>query len=219
MIDVLKKFFAGILLLMIFSAQASAMRLELYPQPIGKIFFDGKTFQIDGATKINGNSQKGVALFGDKLYPRTEADKKKYGTSGGDEFYGREFYFHFDAAKKISSFGDESKKNSVSVDTRGETEIFIVNNSAGNNFFLLKKFSDSGDKIKVLGLRDEKWIEYLDATTLREKYGIGQNFQLSKFFTDENRIIFRYTLQKNFVDVICRWHAVNQKFYTEATEQ
>ena len=215
----LKKFLAGVFLLMIISVQASAMRLELYPQPIGKIFFDGENFQIDGATKIKGNSKKGVALFGDKFYPRTEADRKRYGTSGGDKFYGHKFYFHFDAAKKISSFGDESKKNSVNVDTHGETEIFIVNNSAGYNFFLLKKFSNSGDEIKVLGLRDDKWIEYLDATALRTKYNIGWNFHLSKFFTEENRIIFRYTLQNHFVDVICRWHVVNQKFYTEAIEQ
>ena len=215
----MKKFFALIIFLLIISAQASAIRLELYPQPIGKIIFDGKTFQIDGATKIKGNSFKGVALFGDKLYPRTEADKKRYGTSGGDEFYGHKFYFHFDAAKKISSFGDKSKKNSVSVDTSGETEIFIVNNSARYNFFLLKKFSDSGDEIKVLGLRDDKWIEYLDARALREQYGIGYNFHLSKFFTEENTIVFRYTLQNHFVDVICRWYMPNQKFYNEAVEQ
>lgn len=215
----LKKFFAGIFLLMIFSAQASAMKLELYPQPIGKIFFDGKTFQIDGATKINGNSQKGVALFGDKLYPRTEADKKKYGTSGGDEFYGRKFYFHFDAAKKISSFGDKSKKNSVEVDTYGKTEIYRIANTAGSDLFLLKKISDDRDAIKVIGLRGGKWIILLNALDFREKFNIGENFQLSKIFTEENQIIFRYTLQNHFVDVICRWHAVNQKFYTEATEQ
>ena len=171
----MKKFFALTIFLLIISAQASAMRLELYPQPIGTIFFDGANFQIDGATKIEGNSSKGVALFGDKLYPRTEADKKRYGTSGGDVFYGQKFYFHFDAAKKISSFGDKSKKNSVSVDTSGETEIFIVNNSAGYNFFVLKKASNSGDEIKVLGLRDDKWIEYLDAHALREQYDIGYN--------------------------------------------
>ena len=212
----LKKFLAGVFVLLMISAQASAMRLELFPQPIGKIFFDGKEFKVEGATKFKGNSSKGAAMFGDKSYPRTEADQKRYGTSGGDRFYGEKFFFHFDAAKNLSSFGDRDKKNSVPVDTLGETEIFLVNNSAGHNLFLLRK---DGDAIKVLGQRGGKWIEQLDVPALRAKYDIGQNFSLEKFFTDENQIIFRYKFQERVVDVICRWHAVNEKFYTEAIEQ
>ena len=33
------------------------------------------------------------------------------------------------------------------------------------------------------------------------------------------KIIFRYTLQNHFVDVVCQWHAANQKFYNEVIEQ
>ena len=212
----LKKFLAGVFVLLMISAQASAMKLELYPQSIGKIFFDGKEFKVEGATKFKGNSSKGATMFGDKIYPRTEADQKRYGTSGGDRFYGEKFFFHFDAAKNLSSFGDRDKKNSVPVDTLGETEIFLVNNSAGHNLFLLKK---DGDAIKVLGQRGGKWIEQLDVPALRAKYDIGQNFCMEKFFTNENQIIFRYKFQEQFIDIVCRWHAANEKFYTEAIER
>ena len=218
-IDVLKKFLAAMICLLIISAQASAMRLELYPQPVGKIFFSGDAYQIEGATKIKGSSSKGVAMFCDKIYPRTEANKKRYGTSGGDELYGEKFYFHFDAAKKICSFGDKSKKNSVPVDIYGDTEFFLVSNSAGHDLFLIKQESNSGDAIKVIGQRDGKWIEQLDALSLRKQYDIGWNFHMSEFFTEENRIIFRYTLQDHFIDVICRYHAVDEKFHTESIEQ
>lgn len=192
----LKKFFAGIFLLMIFSVQASAMRLELYPQPIGKIFsYDYNDFKIIGATQIEGDLKKGVVLFGDDLY------------------------FHFDAKRIYNRFGDRNKKNSVEVDTYGETEIYQIANTAGSDLFLLKKISDDRDAIKVIGLRGGNRIILLDALDFREKFNIGQNFRLSKFFTEDNRIIFRYTSQKNFVDVVCRYHAVNEKFYTEAIEQ
>lgn len=191
----MKKFFALMAFLLIISAQVSAMRLELYPQPIGKIFFDGETFQIDGATQIEGDFKKGVVLFGE------------------------DFYFNFDADRIYNRFGSRDKKNSVEVDTYGETEIYQIANSAGSDLFLLKKISDYRDAIKVFGLRDYKWIMLLDALDFREKFNIGENFRLSKIFTEENRIIFRYTLQNHFVDVVCRWHAVNQKFYNEVIER
>ncbi len=181
---------------MIFSAQASAMRLELYPQPIGKIFsYDYKDFKIEGATQIEGDFKKGVVLF--------------------DE----DFYFHFDADRIYNRFGDRDKKNSVEVDTSGETEIYRIANTAGSDLFLLKKISDDRDAIKVIGLRGGNRIVLLDALDFREKFNIGENFQLSKIFTEENQIIFRYTLQKNIVDVVCHYHAVNEKFYTEAIER
>ena len=190
----LKKFLAGIFLLMIISAQASAIRLEFDPEPIGKISFDGDKFEIEGATKIDGDNLKGVALFGE------------------------DFYFHFDADRIYNRFGDRDKKNTAEVDIYGETEIFQIGNTAGADFYLLRKDSGTGDLIKVLGLRDGKWIEFFDVRTLREKYDIGWNFYMTKFFTEDNKIIFRYQLQNNFIDVVCRWHAVNQKFYTEAIE-
>ena len=192
----MKKFFAEVFLLLMICASASAMRLELEPQPLGKIFLNRDRYEIDGAKKIKGNSLKGCALF--------DSDFK--------------FYFCFDRAKKISRFGDRDKKNSVNVDTDGETEIYRVANTAGCDLFLLNKLSNTGSEVKVVGLRGGKWIEQLDANTLREKYDIGWNFYMTKFFTVDNKIIFRYELQNHSVDVICRYHAVNEKFYTELAE-
>ena len=145
--------------MMLICAQASALRLELRPQPIGKVSFFGESFQIEGAAKIS----KHMAQF--------------------DEY----FYFHFDAAKKISAFGDRKIKNTVNVDTSGETEIYRIKNTGGWDFYLLKKTDDA---IKVLGMRDDKCIEHLDTLALREKYNIGWNFCMTEFFTEDNKIIF-----------------------------
>ena len=187
----LKKFLIIAIGLILISAQASATRLVIIPHPIGKISFFGEEFQIDGAKKIS----KHVAQFDDY------------------------FYFHFDAAKKISNFGGRKIKNTVNVDTHGETAIYRISNTSGWDFYLLKKFSDTGDTIKVLGIRDGKWIEYLDVPSLREKYNIGRNFYMVGFFNEDNKIIFRYKFQDKIIDVVCRWHAFNQKFYTEVVEQ
>ena len=221
----IKKFFAVTVLLMMFAAHVNAMQLELYPQPIGKIISANDGFQIEGATKITGKQigkdiySKGVALFGDKTYPHS-AEYLKHYSHAVDTFQAAKLYFHFDAAKKIATFGDRDAKNSVAVDMfPGAREIYVIHNSAGDDFFLLKQDSGSGDAIKIIGLKDGKWIEHLDALNLRQKYNIGWNFRLSKFFTEDNKIIFRYTLQDNIIDVICRWHGGNQKFYTEAVEQ
>ncbi|MBQ6131104.1 MAG: hypothetical protein IJL12_02015 [Selenomonadaceae bacterium] len=196
MIEVLKKFLAGVFLLMMISAQASAMRLELYPQPIGKIFsYNYNDFKIDGATQIKGDLKKGVVRFGE------------------------DFYLHFDCETIYNRFGDRDKKNSVNVDTYGETEIYRIKNTAGHDLYLLKKLNADDDRIKILGLRGGNWIEQLNALDFRAKHNIGKNFSLTKFFTEDNKIIFRYTLQNRFIDVVCHYHAVNEKFYTEAIEQ
>ena len=215
----LKKFFAGIFLLMIISAQASAMRLELYPQPIGKISSDGEIFQIDGATKISGDTSKGTVLFGDKFYLQKDFGVPKHSTSQGDEIYGGKIYFHFDAEKIYNRFGELNIKNTVSVDTYGEAEIYLITNTAGEDLFLLKKLQERDDNIKILGKRGGHWIEQLNALDFRQKHNIGQNFHMSKFFTEDNKIIFRYTLREHVIDVICSYHAVNEKFYTETREQ
>ena len=192
----LKKFFAAVICLLMISAQASAMRLELEPQPIGKIsFYNYKKFNIEGATLIKGDMLKGTVLFGDYLY------------------------FHFDNNNINNRFGDRNIKKTVNVDTYGETEIYRINSTANLPLYLLKKLNDDDDRIKIIGLRGGKWIEQLNALDFRQKYNIGQNFHLSKFFTEDNKVIFRYTLKNNIIDVVCRWHAVNEKFYTEAIGQ
>lgn len=222
----LKNFFVLTMLLIIITAPAYAMRLELYPQPVGKISLAANgCFQIEGAKKITGKKidnntySKGIALFGDKNFPRSPEDLEHY-SAAADTFNAGKLYFHFDTEKKFANFGDRNVKNSVAVDMfRGEREIFVIHNTAGNNFFMLKNDIGTGDGIKIIGLKDGKWIEHLDALALRQKFNIGWNFHMSKVFTEDNKIIFRYTLNVHTIDVICHWHGGNQTFYTEAIEQ
>ena len=200
-VEVLRKFFAAVICLLMISAQVSAMRLELYPQPIGKISsYDYNKFKFEGATIIKGDASKGTAIIGEDLYLVNN------------------LYFHFNADNIYNRFGDCNIKNTVSVETHGDTEIFRIDSTANLPLYLLKKDSNSGDAIKIIGRRGGKWIELLNALDFREKYNIGENFYLSKFFTEDNKIIFRYTLQNDVIDVVCRWHAVNEKFYTEVFE-
>ncbi|MBR2774492.1 MAG: hypothetical protein IKD73_05810 [Selenomonadaceae bacterium] len=185
----MKRLVALTALLMMIAAQASAMRLELDPQPVGKVTHYDEAYRVEGASKLS----KRVAQFGEG------------------------FYLHFD---KAALFGDKCKKNTVAVDIRGETTIYRIDNTAGAAFYLIKNDSiGTGDGVKVLGVRDGKWLVFLDALKLREQYDIGWNFHMSQVFTEDNKIIFRYTLQSHAIDVECHWHAVNQKFYPEAIER
>ncbi len=220
----LKKFFALMILLMMIAAPTSAMRLELYPQPIGKISSaENDALQIIGATKISGKKfsndtyTAGIAIFGDKNFPRNPEDMKHYSHTY-DTFYAEKLFCHFDAAKKICNFGDRDIKNTVAIKIHVEREIYVINNTAGKNLFLLKEDIGTGDGIKIIGTKDGNWIEFLDARDLREKYNVGWNFHMSQCFTDGNKIIFRYTLNEHVIDVVCRWHAANQEFHTEAIE-
>ena len=220
MIDILKKFFALTILLLMIAAPVSAMRLELHPQPIGKISGLNKDkFFIDGATKINGNGNnnyytKGVAVFADKNYPRE--NPKKYGSEANNIFYGQPIYFHFDVSKKLSNLGGETVKDSMPVDFfNSEREIYLINNTAGHSLYLLKMNTSPGDSMIIIGTRNDKWVELLDVQSLRKKYNLGSNYTLEKFFTDYHKIIFRYKTMTDTVDVVCSWHEVNRKFSTE----
>jgi hypothetical protein len=223
---VYKKFLAALILLLMIAAPTSAMRLELYPQPIGKISVaENDTLQIIGASKISGKNlgndtyAKGIAIFGNKNFPRNPENTRHYSDTY-DTFFAEKLFCHFDAAKKICSFGDCDIKNTVAIKISPcEREIYVINNTAGRNLFLLKEDIGTGDGIKIIGTKDGKWLEFLDARDLREKYNVGYNFRLTKCFTEDNKIIFRYTLNDHVIDVVCRWHAANQEFYTEAIEQ
>lgn len=184
----MKKIFVLTAALMMIFSQASAMRLELNPQPIGKVSFHGKDYQIEGASKLSEHRAQ----------------------------FGTDFYMHFD---KVVRFGDKHKKNTVEIDMTGDNELYLIYNTAGADFYMIKKYTGTGDAIKVIGKRDDKWVEYLDALELRKQYDIGWNFYMSKVFTQDNKIIFRYTLQNYVIDVECHWHAVNQKFYSEMIER
>ena len=185
----MKRLVALTALLVMIAAQASAMRLELAPQPVGKVTYYDEAYQVEGASKLS----KRMAQFGE------------------------DFYLHFD---KVARLGDKRKKNTVAVDIRGETTIYRIDNTAGAAFYMIRNDSiGTGDGVKILGVHGGKWLVYLDALELREQYDIGWNFHMSQVFTEDNKIIFRYTLQNHVIDVECHWHAVNQKFYPEAIER
>ena len=138
----MKRLVALTALLMMIAAQASAMRLELDPQPVGKVTHYDEAYRVEGASKLS----KRVAQFGEG------------------------FYLHFD---KAALFGDKCKKNTVAVDIRGETTIYRIDNTAGAAFYLIKNDSiGTGDGVKVLGVRDGKWLVFLDALKLREHIGV-----------------------------------------------
>ncbi|MBQ7453514.1 MAG: hypothetical protein IJS69_00440 [Selenomonadaceae bacterium] len=213
----LKKFFALTFLFIIIAAPTSAMRLELVTQPVGEISgVQQKIFIITGATKIEGtgsNSQytKGVAVFADGEY--TRENPGDYAIGHGNIFPGEPIYFHFDVDKKICKLGDRNAKNSLDFDLFDDScEIFLIGNTSGHDLYLVKV----GTAIKVIGLKDGKWVELLDVNTLREKHDVGWNYSLEKFFTEDNKIIFRYKLRDDQIDLVCRLHEVNRKFYTEA---
>ena len=184
-LNVLKKIFLLTAALMMISSQASAMRLELDSQPVGKVTYYDEAYQVEGASNLSKRRAQ----------------------------FGTDFYIHF-------RFGDKNKKNTVEVDVKGENLIYYIYNTAGADFYLIKNENiGTGDGVKVLGKHDDKWIVFLDALELRKQYDIGWNFHMSEFFTKDNKIIFRYTLQNYIIDVECHWHSVNQKFYSEVIER
>lgn len=218
----LKKFFALMILLLMIAAPVSAMRLELHPQPVGRIAApDNGKFFIEGATKISGDGSgnyysKGVAVFADKNYPRE--NPKQYGSNVSDTFPGEPIYFHFDAEKKLSNLGGSDVKNSMAIDFfKGDREIYLINNTSGHSLYLLKMDTSPGDAMIIIGVnRDGKWVELLDVQSLRKKYDLGWNYVMTKFFTVSNKIVFRYQIMTETIDVVCRFHEVNREFYTEA---
>ena len=190
----MKKFFAATLMLLMISAQVSAMQLS--KEPIGKIFSDGNEYEIEGATVKEVDDTKGIARFGE------------------------DFYFHFDIIMELNSFGGRDVKNTAVLDNfRGSYEIYRVNNDGGADFFLVKLNTGTGDAIHVFGRRNGKWIEYLNVLHLRKKFDIGWNFTMSKILTEGNKIIFRYFLPGHFADLICSWDATTQDFSTKAIER
>ena len=60
----MKRLVALTALLMMIAAQASAMRLELVPQPVGKVTYYDAAYQVEGASKLS----KRMAQFGEDFY-------------------------------------------------------------------------------------------------------------------------------------------------------
>lgn len=198
----LKKFFAAIICLLIFSAQASAMNLTLY-ESVGSISLGSRQseLKIEGYTQLDGNFSKGVAIFNDDLY------------------------FHFDCSAAMgdfdatSRFGGKIFSNAVPVYVfEGRTQIYPISD-ADNKFYLLATETGGGSSFKVIGERnDGTWVKYFDTLDMRKQ--IPYDFYMDNFYAEGDSIIFIYKQWQqerycNYCKLCYTWDAANQWFGVE----
>lgn len=186
----MRNFFAATFVMLMISSTCAAMMLHVAHKPLQINFYED-------SCQIGDNTLKPADVV--KIAP--------------------DFYLHYDTAKNFSNFGDRDVRNTVAVDLRGMNELTIVEDYDGTAFYLIKNNTPPGDAIKVLGKRDGKWVVMLNVTDLREKYNLGWNFFCTKFIAHGDKIIFRYELNADIVDIVCTWDAANQTFSTKAIER
>ncbi len=197
-IDVLKKFFAAMICLLIMSAQASAMNLTLY-ESVGSISLGSRQpeLKIEGYTQLDGDFSKGVAIFDDDLY------------------------FHFDCSAVMenpdaaSRFGGENFSNTVPVYVfEGRTQIYPIS-EVDNKFYLLATETGGGSSFKVIGKYNGTWVQYFDTLDMRKQ--IPQEFYIDDFYAEGDKIIFVYKQwqQENYCKLCYTWNAANQWFGVE----
>ena len=177
----MKKFLAAVFLIIIFSAQASAMDLKLNRETDYFISLGAKplTLNIKGYTNLEGDFSKGVAQFGN-------------------------LYFHFDcnlfnekpfeiAEKEASRFGSSDFENAIPVYVfEGGTKIYPITSDDGREFFLLATETGGGSSMKVIGSRDGKWVKYFDTLDVKRNKQIAWDYYVKNFYVDGDKIIFEY---------------------------
>ena len=195
----MKKFFAAIIFILMFAAQASAMNLTLYDS-VGSVSLLPRQFelQIDGYTALDGNFSKGIALFGEDLYFHFDC-------SLAEE--------NFDAA---SRFGSKDFENAVPVYVfEGMTKIYPIIGDDGRNFYLLATETGGGNSMKVIGENGGKWVKYFDTLDMRKK--INRDYYIDDFYTKGDTIIFLYKQwqKENYCELRYKWDAAAQWFGVE----
>ena len=209
----MKKFFALMIALMMFAAQASAMNLRLERTEwfitLGKEQF---TLRITGSDLADGDYSKGVAKFGN-LYFHFDAPALNYvmkSSSFEDE------QKIFDAA---SRFGSRDFENTVPVFTfEGGTHIYPIRGD-GHEFYLLATETGGGESSKLIGERDGKWVKYFD--TLDVKRRLKQwDFYLQRYYADGDTIIFEYEQEKTQrrYEIRYKWDEAAQWFGVEVVQ-
>lgn len=196
----MKNFLAAVCLLLILSAQASAMNLTLN-EPIGTITLGGEPFtlKIEGYRQLDGDFSQGVAVFGEDLYFHFDCRKAMEET--------------FDAA---SFFGSSDSSNAVPVYVfEGRTQIYPINGGDGRNFYLLATETGGGSSLKVIGDRGGSWVKYFDTLDMRKQ--IPYDFYLEDFFADGDTIIFLYKewQKENYCQLRYKWDEAAQWFGVE----
>jgi len=177
----MKKFFAAMFLILIFSAQASAMELKLNRDVDWFISLGEKPFtlKIEGYTHLDGDFSKGVAQFGN-------------------------LYFHFDcklfnekpfevAEKEAGRFGSSDFENAVPIYVfEGGTKIYPITSDDGREFFLLSTETGGGGSMKVIGSHGGKWVKYFDTQDVKSNKQMAWDYYMQNFYVDGDKIIFQY---------------------------
>lgn len=188
----MKKFFALTIFLLMFAAQVSAMNLTLR-ESVGSISQSSNPneIKIEGATQLDGNFKKGVAVFND-------------------------LYFYFDSSNETSLFGGKNFSDTVTVYVfEGLTKIFPIIGDDGHEFYLLATETGGGGSFKIIGARDGIWVQYFDTSDMRKE--IPHEFYLENFFAEGDTIIFLYKewQKENFCELRYKWDATAQWFGVE----
>ena len=207
----LKNFFAAMTVLLILSAQASAMTLTI-GESVGSIGLDSAPFalKIDGGRQIDGDNSKGVVLFDENLYFHYNARLLEEKMPQAKNFDEEQKIFD-----EASRFGGSNFANAVPVFVfEGMTKIYPIDGD-GYKFYLLVTETGGGNSLKVIGARGDKWVRYFDTLDMRRQ--IKPEYYLKDFYAAGDTIIFVYELWQS--DKTCelryKWDAAAQWFGVE----
>lgn len=182
-----KRFLIAAFVLIVMSAQASAMQLTLGKSlgsiGVGSEFF---TLSIDDGNQIDGDESKGVVLFGENLYFHFDATLLENKMPQAKTF--AEEQAIFDAA---SRFGGDDLANTVPVFVfEGRTTIYPITSDDGREFYLLATETGGGGSMKVIGERDGAWVQYFDTADMRKQ--IDREFYIDEFHAAGDALVFVY---------------------------
>lgn len=197
-------------------ATAEAMSLTI-DDKIGHIGQTGKAeLDITGYAQLEGDTAKGVALFGKNLYFHFDTpllQEKMPHANTQDE---RQAIFD-----EASRFGGSDIANTVPVFVfEGGTNICPVTSDDGREFYLLKTETGGGGCATLIGEQDGKWVKYFEEMYLATGKKLGGNYFLNKIYTDGDAIAFDYEQSdtKKICSVIYRWNEETQSFDVEIVQ-
>lgn len=194
-------------------ATAEAMSLTI-DDKIGHIGNNGQ--KIDGYTQLDGDTSKGVALFGENLYFHFDTpllQEKMPHANTQDE---RQAIFD-----EASRFGGSDIANTVPVFVfEGGTDICPVVSDDGREFYLLKTETGGGGCATLIGEQDGKWVKYFEEMYLTTSKKLGGNYYIKQIYTDGDAIAFDYEQSdtKKICNVIYRWNEATQSFDVEIVQ-
>lgn len=196
----LKKFFMlTFAMMMLLTVPACATTFQ-QPEKIGSVGTSGYGVNIDGATKIDADSDnrgytKGIAIFGDKLY------------------------LHFDAAtasdfNKGSYFGSSDANNTVQYYVfEGLTKISRLPNDSGFDMYLLETEYGAGNAVTLIGNVDGKWVKFFDTSDMKKTYGLKGYFTKEIYYSGDTITLLMSSFdQKDSCKIQYRWNSSTKSF-------